>query len=171
MNAIARAPESQSRNDSHALRRALGAGTATLVVVANTIGSGIFTTSGFVAREVHSPAWLIGLWFAGGVIALAGALSYAELGAAMPEAGGEYVYLREAYGTFVANLTGWTSFFIGFSGAIAASALAFAGYLRGFSSWLDSADSIGKLVALAALWSVTAIHLADWAQEAGCNAC
>jgi APA family basic amino acid/polyamine antiporter len=99
------------------LQRALGARTATLIIVANTVGSGIFTTSGFVARDVGSPAWLMGLWLAGGLIALAGALSYAELGAAMPEAGGEYVYLREAYGPFVAYLTGWTSFFIGFSGA------------------------------------------------------
>ena len=70
-------------------------------MVANTIGSGIFTTSGYIARDVGSPLALLVLWFTGGLIALAGSLAYAELGAAMPEAGGEYVYLREAYGPFV----------------------------------------------------------------------
>ena len=155
MNAIVYAHLPPSRSDSRNLRRAFGAGTAALIVIANTIGSGIFTTSGFVARDVGSPAWLIGLWLAGGLIALAGALSYAELSAAMPDAGGGYVYLREAYGPFVAYLTGWTSFFIGFSGAIAASALAFGGYLHGFTPWLDSIPWTGKVMALAALWSVT----------------
>lgn len=150
---------SGSRGDARDLRRTLGAGTAALIVVANTVGGGIFTTSGFVARDVGSPAWLIGLWVAGGLIALAGALSYAELGAAMPEAGGEYVYLREAYGLFVSYLSGWTSFFIGFSGAIAAAALAFAGYLHGFIPELDSVGWLSKVVALGALWSVTAIHV------------
>ena len=101
----------------------------------------------------------MGLWLAGGLIAFTGALSYAELGAAMPRAGGEYVYLREAYGPFVAYLTGWTSFFIGFSGAIAAAALALAGYLHIFVPWLEPAVPVDKVVALAALWSITAIHV------------
>jgi len=140
------------------LQRALGSGTATLIVVANAVGSGIFTTSGFVARDVGSSVWLMGLWLAGGSIALAGALSYAELGAMMPEAGGEYVYLREAYGPFVAYLAGWTSFFIGFSGAIAAAVLAFAGYLGVVVSGSDSSTWVSKVVALTALWTLTAIH-------------
>ncbi|HYL58841.1 MAG TPA: amino acid permease [Candidatus Acidoferrales bacterium] len=134
-------------------------GTAALIVVANMIGSGIFTTSGFVARDVGSPGWLMGLWLAGGLIALAGALSYAELGAAFPQAGGEYVYLREAYGPFVAYLTGWTSLAVGFSGAIAAATLAFAGYLHSYFPAMDRAGSADKVVALAALWSLTAIHV------------
>jgi basic amino acid/polyamine antiporter, APA family len=159
VNAIVRTDVSPSRCHQHDLKRALGAGTAALIVVANTVGSGIFTTSGFVARDVGSSAWLLALWLTGGAIALAGALSYAELGAAMPEAGGEYVYLREAYGPFFAYLTGWTSFFIGFSGAIAAAALAFAGYLHALTPWLDSSALTGKLIALAALWAVTAIHV------------
>ena len=159
MNAIAHHLASDSSVHAQDLRRAIGAWTAALIVVANTIGSGIFTTSGFVAGDVGSPAWLMGLWLAGGLIAFAGALSYAELGAAMPRAGGEYVYLREAYGPFVAYLTGWTSFFIGFSGAIAAAALAFAGYLHGFLPWLDPTAPAYKVIALAALWSLTAIHV------------
>jgi APA family basic amino acid/polyamine antiporter len=109
------------------LSRTIGWRTAAAVVIANMIGTGIFTTSGFIARDTGSPWILLALWVVGGLIALAGALAYAELGAAMPEAGG--VFLREAYGPVVAYLSGWTSFFAGFGGAIAAALLAFAGYI------------------------------------------
>jgi APA family basic amino acid/polyamine antiporter len=103
---------------------------------------------------------MVELWVAGGLIALAGALCYSELGAAMPEAGAEYAYLREAYGTFVAYLSGWTSFFLGFSGAIAATALAFAGYLQHFFPGLNPSGISGKCVALALLWLLTGAHAA-----------
>ena len=156
---VAIEPDVRANAEARELRRALSAATAALIVVANIVGSGIFTTSGFVARDVGSPGWLMGLWLAGGMIALAGALSYAELGAALPEVGGEYVYLREAYGPFVAYLTGWTSFFIGFSGAIAAAALAFAGYLQRLIPGLAVAERLGKVIALAALCALTAIHV------------
>src|SRR5262245_26660529 len=107
------------------LTRQITIPTAIAVVIGNMIGSGIFGTSGFMARDLGSPAWLLGLWIVGGALALAGALSYSEMGAAMPEAGGEYVYLREAYGPLVGYLSGWTSFFIGFSGAIASAVILF----------------------------------------------
>ena len=113
------------------LLRQTGVTTAIAVVIGNVIGSGIFTTSGFIARDVGSVLLLMGLWLVGGLIALAGALCYGELGAAMPQAGGEYVYLREAYGPLPAYLSGWTSLFIGFSGSIAAALLAFSSYLHG----------------------------------------
>ncbi len=142
------------------LRRAFDPVTAVAIVIANTVGSGIFTTSGFIARDVGTPARLMGLWLAGGLIALAGALAYGELGASMPQAGGEYVYLREAYGPFIAYLSGWTSFFIGFSGAIAAAVLAFVGYLHAFLPGLDSSVPAGKIVALTTLWTLTAAHVA-----------
>ena len=78
-------------------------------------------------------AWaMLGVWLLGGAIAFAGAMSYAELAALRPQAGGEYVYLREAFGPLAAFLTGWTSFVAGFSGAIAASAVGFAFYLGRF---------------------------------------
>jgi len=108
--------------ESNSLSRTIGWRTAATVVIANMIGTGIFTTSGFIARDTGSPWILLALWVIGGLIALAGALAYAELGAAMPEAGGEYIFLREAYGPVVAFLSGWTSFFAGFGGAIAAAA-------------------------------------------------
>lgn len=104
------------------LPRRLGLSAATTVVVANMIGTGIFTTTGLMLAKVDS-GWLVLLcWLVGGAVALCGALCYAELRAMMPWAGGEYVYLREIYGPLPAFLTGWTSFFVGFSAPIAATA-------------------------------------------------
>lgn len=111
------------------LRRRLGLGTATSVVVANMIGTGIFTTTGLMLAQLES-GWLVLLcWLVGGCVALCGALSYAELGTMMPRAGGEYAYLREIYGPLPAFLTGWTSFFVGFSAPIAFAGVACAAYL------------------------------------------
>jgi APA family basic amino acid/polyamine antiporter len=141
------------------LRRAVGLDTAAALVIANTIGSGIFTTSGFIARDLGSPWWLLALWIAGGMIEFVGALAYSELAAAMPEAGGEYIYLREAYGPIVAYMSGWTSFFVGFSGAIAAAALAFVGYLHHLAALPDSTAVGGKLAAIAVLAVLTAAHV------------
>lgn len=140
------------------LGRTIGWRTAAAVVVANMIGTGIFTTSGFIARDTGSPWILLALWLAGGLISLAGALAYAELGAAMPEAGGEYAFLREAYGRLAAFLSGWTSFLAGFSGAIAAALLAFATYLSGLLPVLGNFDA--RLLATATLWALTAVHVA-----------
>ncbi len=141
------------------LRRTVGLDTAAALVIANTVGSGIFTTSGFIARDLGSPWWLLALWIAGGMIEFVGALSYSELAAAMPEAGGEYVYLREAYGPLVAYMSGWTSFCVGFSGAIAAAALAFVGYLHQLTPIPDSTVFGGKLAAIAVLAVLTAAHV------------
>src|SRR5215472_7486722 len=139
------------------LSRTIGWRTAAAVVIANMIGTGIFTTSGFIARDTGSPWILLALWVMGGLIALVGALAYAELGAAMPEVGGEYIFLREAYGPVVAYLSGWTSFFAGFGGAIAAALLAFAGYI---SSLFPALGELGaRLLAITTLWMLTAAHL------------
>ena len=140
------------------LGRTIGWRTAAAVVIANMIGTGIFTTSGFIARDTGSPWILLALWIAGGLITLTGALAYAELGTAMPEAGGEYIFLREAYGPVVAFLSGWTSFFAGFSGAIAAALLAFAGYISSLLAALGDLDA--RLLAIITLWTLTAVHLA-----------
>ena len=83
---------------------------ATCLIIANVIGSGIYTTPGFLARDLGSPFAVLGIWVVGAVLAFAGALSYGELGAMFPEAGGEYVYLREAFGPIFGFLTGWASF-------------------------------------------------------------
>lgn len=109
--------------------RELGAITATSIVAANMIGAGILTTTGLMAKQLPGPIWILGCWFLGGMIALAGALCYAELGSRMPEEGGEYVYLKRLYHPLFGFLTGWTSFIVGFSVPIASSALGFVEYL------------------------------------------
>lgn len=115
-------------NTSHA---SIGLFSATMLVVGNTIGVGIFTTSGVMAGQLPSPGLLLMVWALGGVLSLAGALAWAELGAAFPQAGGEYVYLREAFGPFWGFLCGWASFLASFSGSIAVLAIALAEYLAG----------------------------------------
>lgn len=111
------------------VRRELGVLTATSIVVANIIGSGIFVTSGILAGFLPGSSWVLICWVFGGMISLAGALCYAELATRMPEEGGEYVYLRELYHPLFGFLTGWTSFVVGFTAAIAASAMGFSEYL------------------------------------------
>jgi APA family basic amino acid/polyamine antiporter len=102
---------------------------ATFVVVSSMVGVGVFTTSGYTVAAVGSNQLMLGLWLVGGVVALCGALTVAELAAALPASGGDYVYLHEAYGPAVAFLSGWVSFLIGFAAPIAAAALAAASYL------------------------------------------
>lgn len=146
--------------DPSALPRRIGWFTAGCVLVSNVVGSGIFTTTGFMARDLGRPGLILLIWLIGGVIALAGALSYSELGTALPVAGGEYVYLHRAYGPFVGFLSGWTSFTVGFSAAIAAGAVSVAAYLLQLFHFGDEGGLSSSAIALAALWSVTGFHLA-----------
>ncbi len=136
----------------------IGAFTACCVLVSNAVGSGIFTTTGFLARDLGDPRWILALWAMGGVLSLAGALSYAELGAALPRVGGEYVYLREAFGPGVAFLSGWTSFTMGFGAAIAASAIGFAQYLMVLLPDRLAPTSPAPF-AVGLVWLLTAVHL------------
>ncbi len=112
----------------HPDHRTFGLGTATLVVVASMVGSGVLTTSGLTVYFVGSNQLMLWLWLAGGVLAICGALTIAELASSLPESGGDYVFLREAYGPLAAFLSGWVSFLIGFGGPIAVSASASARY-------------------------------------------
>lgn len=114
--------------NNEALQRRLGIFPATNIVIANMIGAGIFTTSGLLMANLKDPVLMIVLWVAGGIIALCGALSYGELGAAMPGAGGEYLFLSKLYHPLLGFLSGWASFIVGFSAPIAASALGFSEY-------------------------------------------
>ncbi|MEJ2671135.1 MAG: amino acid permease [Deltaproteobacteria bacterium] len=102
---------------------------ATILVVANMVGTGIFTTSGFIIQQVGNSWAMLGCWAVGGLFALTGALCYGELGARFPESGGEYVFLRESFGKLPGFLSGWVSLLVGFSAPIAAAAMAFAAYL------------------------------------------
>ena len=103
--------------------------TATFIVIAGMVGTGILTTSGFTVLDVGSNQWTLLLWVMGGLTAICGALTVAELSAALPKTGGDYVYLYDAYGPLPAFLSGWVSFLIGFAVPSAASAFAFAKYV------------------------------------------
>jgi APA family basic amino acid/polyamine antiporter len=119
------------------LRRDLGVWGAASIVVGTVIGSGIFLVPKKMILEVGDPWMLFAVWIFGGVLSLAGALTYAELSAMMPEAGGEYNYLREAYGPFWGFLYGWTQMWVAKSGSIATLATGFFYYLANFHPQLD----------------------------------
>ena len=138
------------------LERKLGPLDAAAIVVSNVIGGGIFFVPVIVAQMVPHPGWMLSVWLAGGALAFAGAMAYAELAAVRPHAGGEYVYLRDAYGPLAAFLTGWTSFVAGFSGAIAASAIALADYVTRF---VPGAANGKPAIAIAAIAILTLIHV------------
>ena len=114
------------------LLRRLGLFSATALVISNMVGTGIFTTTGFLAGDLGEPWLVLGIWLVGAVVALAGALSYSELGVNFPASGGEYVYLTRAYGPTLGFMSGWVSFFAGFSAPVATAALAFSNYLGYF---------------------------------------
>jgi len=129
------------------LQRKLGLFPTTNIVVANMIGAGIFTTSGLLLAGLNNPLLMLALWVVGGIIALCGALSYGELGAAMPGAGGEYHFLSKLYHPLFGFLSGWVSFIVGFSAPIAASAMGFSEYfcraLPGIPGWFESTGIMG----------------------------
>src|SRR5882724_9777262 len=114
------------------LLRQLGFVSATALVISNMVGTGIFATTGFMAGDLGSARLILLAWFVGAVFALCGALSYSELGINFPSSGGEYVYLTRAFGPTWGFMTGWVSFFAGFSAPIALAALAFADYVGHF---------------------------------------
>src|SRR5258705_1399233 len=113
----------------HTLKRGLGLYDSTMIVAGSMIGSGIFIVAAEMAREVGSAGWMLAAWGVAGVLTLAAALSYGELAAMMPRAGGQYVYLREAFSPFWGFLYGWTLFLVIQTGTIAASSVGFARYL------------------------------------------
>jgi APA family basic amino acid/polyamine antiporter len=140
----------------------LGLATAAALVVANIIGTGIFTSTGYQAQALHDAGTMLVAWVIGGVLALCGAAAYAELGAMMPRAGGEYVYLREAYHPAIGAMSGWVSLTAGFSAAIAVSALGFATYLHDVVPGLDAGLS-QRVVAVALVLAMTGLHSLDTA--------
>ncbi|MEW6544728.1 MAG: amino acid permease [Nitrospirota bacterium] len=137
--------------------RRIGAFTAGCVLVSNVVGVGIFTTTGIMARDLGNPFWILGLWLMGALLALGGALAYSELGTALPHSGGEYVFLRQAYGPLAGFLSGWTSLAIGFGAAIAAGAVSFAAYLRAIVPLAEAPETLST--ALSLTWLVTGFHL------------
>ncbi len=150
------------------LERKLGLFSITNIVIANMIGAGIFTTSGLLLRDLQNPLLMLLLWFIGGLIALCGALSYGELGASFPHAGGEYVFLSRLLHPLAGFLSGWVSFFVGFSAPIAASAIGFSEYLARTIPFLNQPVHLGlilspsitkKFIAIFIILLFTMVHL------------
>lgn len=134
------------------LLRQLGLFSATALVVSNMIGTGIFTGTGFLAGELGSTNLVFGIWVVGGVIAFLGAICYSELGINFPSSGGEYVYLTRAFGPAWGFMTGWASFFAGFSAPIATAALAFSEYLGHFFPALSQGNA--RVIAGSGDWAI-----------------
>src|SRR5881398_3702353 len=136
-SAVTEAPIAEEK-----LVRGLGLLDSTMLVAGSMIGSGIFIVSSIIARQVGSPGWLLIVWIVTGLLTVIGALSYGELAAMMPKAGGQYVYLRESLGPLWGFLYGWTLFMVIQTGTIAAVCVAFGKFLGVFfpsistSHWL-----------------------------------
>jgi APA family basic amino acid/polyamine antiporter len=157
------------------LVRRLGPFDAAALIVANVIGTGVLFAPAQIAANVPNALMFLSTWVAGGVLVFAGAMAYAELAASRPRAGGEYVYLRDAFGPAAAFLSGWTSFVAGFSGAIATSAVVLAFFLGRFvpaaadshplfavtivAGVLEVSLSPQRLVAIAAIAGMAALHV------------
>jgi amino acid transporter len=138
------------------LSRSLGVVQATSVVVGTIIGTGIFLKPRVIAELLQSPPLILAVWVVGGALSLLGALSYAELGALFPEAGGEYVFMREAFGPAWGFLWAWTYFVCAKTGSIAALAAGFAIYLKAF---VPLPGSLEPGVAIAAILLVTGLNV------------
>lgn len=135
-------PQPASAAPAVGLKRELGLWSAAAIVVGTVIGSGIFLVPKTMANNVGSSQMVFFIWVFGGLLSLAGALTYAELAAAMPEAGGEYIYLREAYGPLFAFIYGWTQMWVAKSGSIATLATGFFYYLANFWPQLEKTVAI-----------------------------
>lgn len=131
------------------LNRRLNLGDALLLIIGNVIGAGIFTTSGFLAGELSHPWLFLGIWLLGGLLTICGALSYAELASMFPLAGGDYQYLKAAYGRWAGFLLGWVLFWVINPGSIAALAIGLVSYLGLFVPGLAAGH--GKLLAVAVI--------------------
>jgi basic amino acid/polyamine antiporter, APA family len=131
-----------------ALQRKLNLFDATMLVVGNVVGAGIFTTAGFVAGDLPTPFLFIAVWVIGGLLTLCGALTYAEMAGMFPRSGGDYLFLKAAYGPWAAFLLGWICFWIINPGSIAILSIAASKYIRGF---YDLGTGLEKITALGIL--------------------
>jgi APA family basic amino acid/polyamine antiporter len=136
------------------LRRQLGFFDATMIVMGGIVGSGIFINPYVVAQQVHTPLLILGVWLIGGALAMAGAFIWAELATRLPDSGGQYLYLREAYHPAVAFIYGWVLLLVTQTGGMAAVAVTFARYFREIAG-VKASDG---LIAAAALLGLTAIN-------------
>jgi APA family basic amino acid/polyamine antiporter len=146
------------------LRRDLSLFDTINLVVGTIIGSGIFLVPAEIARAVHTPGWMLAVWVIGGVLTMLGALSLAELGAAMPEAGGIYSFITRGFGRLPGFLCGWMLFTVATSGSIATLGAAFPIYLGGFVPLTPTTSKLAGLVAIVLLTWVNAIGVKNGAR-------
>jgi basic amino acid/polyamine antiporter, APA family len=158
--ADARRGAAGSADASGALVRGLGPLDATLLTVGSVVGTGIFLTTSDMARVLPHGGWILAVWVVGGALTLAGALTYAELGAMFPRAGGMYHYLKEAYGSLPAFLFGWTCFLVIMSGGMAALAIGFATYLGGFLPAAAADHVLLRVPVGGGSWTLTGLQVA-----------
>jgi basic amino acid/polyamine antiporter, APA family len=123
------------------LKRQIGLFSAVMLIAGDMIGTGIFISTGVIAETLPSPGGILLIWVLGGLLALAGALSCAELSASLPYAGGDYNYIKAAYGRLMGFLSGWSSFLVTFSGAIAFLAVTFTGFMAFFLPVLGASEA------------------------------
>lgn len=151
---------SQAPADGPELVRRLGAWDAVLVTIGSVLGTGIFLTTSDVARALPHPGLILLAWVLGGLLTLAGALTYAELGVLFPKAGGQYHYLKEAYGPLWGFLFGWTCFLVIMSGGIAALAVGFGEYLGFFLPFFSTKHELFRVPLGPVTWAVNGGQLA-----------
>ncbi|MGE0612764.1 MAG: APC family permease, partial [Hyphomicrobiales bacterium] len=135
-------------------RATVSTGTAIAICVADMVGIGVFTSLGFQVLDITAGFSILLLWLVGGLAALSGALSYAELGAMFPRSGGEYNFLSRSYHPAFGFMAGWLSATVGFAAPVALAAMAFGSYAEGV--W---ADAPKLLLGVALVWGVTLVHL------------
>lgn len=158
-------------DNKHIFKRELGLVDSTMLVVGSMIGSGIFIVSADIARIVSSPGWLLIAWVLTGILTLAAALCYGELAAMMPQAGGQYVYLRESWNPLTGFLYGWTLFLVIQTGTIAAVAVAFAKYTGVLIPWFSEQHILLKLgnfkISAAQLLAIVSVSLLSFVNAKG----
>ncbi|MDJ0863934.1 MAG: amino acid permease [Gammaproteobacteria bacterium] len=145
--------------------RHIGYPSAMAIVIASMVGTGVFTTLGLQATQGHGGFTLLAAWAVGGLVALCGALSYAELAAALPRSGGEYHYLREIYHPAIGVLAGWVSVVVGFAAPVALAAMALGRYAATFSAVSPTVWAVGSILAVT-LFHATDVRLGLWFQVA-----
>ncbi|MHC1763460.1 MAG: APC family permease [Verrucomicrobiia bacterium] len=146
-------------------QRQLGLVTAASLVVASMIGSGVFTTSGFLLADLHTPARVLAVWVGGGLLAMMGALCYGALARRFPESGGEYLFLSRTVHPAAGYLAGWLSLLVGFSAPMAAVALAFGNYTKEWFPFSSPALTGTVLVGLFALLHAAHVQRGAWVQN------
>lgn len=136
--------------------RKLGLTTTIAFVIANMVGTGVFTSLGFQIEGIPNPIVILALWIVGGIIALCGSLVYSELGAAMPRSGGEYHYLGQIYHPWVGFLSGWVSMTVGFAAPVALACMALGTYVHGVFPSISP-----QFVAIGVILAITFVHTYD----------